>query len=107
MFIIAVGAGFATPYAEPHLQKFMKSVLSDDVPMAEGEFRTFTFVMLMLAVSLLAFGSNISAFAVILGGGLGLFGLRIFNALKSRVSGKKDDAVQAAEDVVEAAKDDS
>ncbi len=86
VFIIAVGAGFATPHAEPHVQKFLKSILLKDVPMAEGEFRTFTFVLLMLIVGLLALGTDTSAFAVILGGGLGLFGLRLFHAIKARVT---------------------
>ncbi|MGB1235975.1 MAG: hypothetical protein ACPG5U_09590 [Planktomarina sp.] len=98
IFIIAIGAGFATPYAEPHLSKLLKPIILDDIPMAEGEFRTFTFILLMIIVSLLALSTSVSALPVILGGGLGLFGVRLFNAIKKRIKATPEKVEATVED---------
>lgn len=82
-FIIAIAAGFATPHAEPFVFKGMNAVKMGDFPLQAGELRTLTFILLMLAVSILTLGSDISAFPIILGGGLGLFGVRLFNTIKA------------------------
>ncbi len=79
-------AGYLTPQAEPHLDKALKDILLDDVPMKEGEFRLFAFIVMMIVASVLAalFGADSSAFLLLLGGGLGVFGQRIYKALTTK-----------------------
>ena len=79
-------AGYLTPQAEPHLHKALKDILLDDVPMAEGEFRLFAFIVMMMLASVLAalFGADSSAFLLLFGGALGAFGQRIYSALTTK-----------------------
>tara|TARA_B100000787_G_C15906641_1_gene170729 strand:- start:43 stop:336 length:294 start_codon:yes stop_codon:yes gene_type:complete len=88
-FILAVIAGFATPYIEPALTKILQPRLTD-VPVNEGEYQTITFVLLLIAVAIAAIVSGLSApaFTVLFGGTLGLFGLRLFKILKALVDGQ-------------------
>jgi hypothetical protein len=91
-FILAVFAGFATPFVEPALTKLVQPRLSD-VPVHEGEYLTITFVLLLIAVAILSIVSGVlaSAFTVLLGGALGLFGVRLFNVLRALVDGQNTD----------------
>jgi len=91
-FILAVLAGFATPFVEPALTKLVQPRLSD-VPMHEGEYLTITFVLLLIAVAVVSIVSGVltSAFTVLLGGALGLFGVRLLRALKALVDGQNID----------------
>ena len=91
-FILAVIAGFATPFVEPALTKLVQPRLGD-VPVHEGEYRTITFVLLLIAVAIVAIISGVlaSAFTVLFGGALGLFGVRTFKALKALAEGQNDD----------------
>lgn len=86
-FILAIVAGYATPKVEPQVQKFLKDMTMDDVPMDAGDSRALTFILLMLAVTILQVlaQSDISAFVIIAGGGLGLFGTRIIAAIRKKV----------------------
>ena len=79
-------AGYLTPQAEPHLHKALKDILLDEVPMKEGEFRLFAFIVMMIVASVLAalFGADSSAFLLLLGGGLGVFGTRMYQALTTK-----------------------
>ena len=91
-FILAVIAGFATPYIEPGLTKILQPRLTD-VPLNEGEYQTITFVLLLLAVAIAAIVSGFlaSAFTVLFGGAIGLFGVRLFKILRAFVDGKSGD----------------
>lgn len=91
-FILAVIAGFATPYIEPALTKILQPRLTD-VPVNEGEYQTITFVLLLIAVSIAAIVSGLlaSAFTVLFGGALGLFGVRLFRVIRSLVDGQSGD----------------
>ena len=91
-FILAVIAGFATPFVEPALTKLVRPRLGD-VPVHESEYRTITFVLLLIVVAIVAIISGVlaSAFTVLLGGALGLFGVRFFKALKALADGQNDD----------------
>lgn len=79
-------AGYLTPQAEPHLKKAMKDILLDEVPMKEGEFRLFTFIVMMIVAAVLTalFGADSAAFLLLLGGGLGVFGSRLYQALTTK-----------------------
>ena len=91
-FILAVLAGFATPFVEPALTKLVQPRLSD-TSVHEGEYLTITFVLLLIAVAALSIVSGVlaSAFTVLLGGAFGLFGVRLFNVLKAFVDGQNID----------------
>ena len=91
-FILSVIAGFATPYVEPALVKLLKPNLGD-FPIHEGEHQTITFVLLLVAVAIAAIVSVLlaSAFTVLLGGVLGLFGVRLFRVLRALVDGQSSD----------------
>lgn len=83
---LGVLAGYLTPQAEPHLNKALKDILLDEVPMKEGEFRLFTFVVMMIIASVLTalFGADSSAFLLLFGGGVGVFGQRIYQAITTK-----------------------
>ena len=89
IFILAVIAGFATPYIEPGLTKVLQPRLTD-VHVNKGDYQTITFVLLLIAVAIAAIVSGLSApaFTVLFGGTLGLFGLRLFKILKALVDGQ-------------------
>ena len=91
-FILSVIAGFATPYVEPALVKLLKPNLGD-FPIHEGEHQTITFVLLLVAVSIVVIVSGLlaSAFTVLLGGVLGLFGVRLFKLLRDLIDGQSRD----------------
>ena len=91
-FILAVIAGFATPYIEPALTKILQSRLTD-IPVKAGEYQTITFVLLLIAVAIAAIVSGLlaSAFTVLFGGALGLFGVRLFKILRNLVDGQRSD----------------
>ena len=50
-FVLSVIAGFATPFVEPFLTKLIQPRL-DEFPVHEGEYRTITFVFLLLGVAI-------------------------------------------------------
>jgi len=87
--ILSAVAGFATPYVEPFVAKTAKPILPKEFPMAEGEFRTLTLVLLLLAVSILTIGTVKTAIPVILGGGLGYFGMRLVEVAKKVIADQK------------------
>ena len=92
-FILAVIAGFATPYIEPALTKVLQPRLND-VPINESEYQTITLVLLLIMVAIAAIVSGLlaSAFTVLFGGALGLFGVRLFKILRNLVNGQSGDA---------------
>ena len=91
-FILAVIAGFATPYIEPALTKILQSRLTD-ISVKAGEYQIITFVLLLIAVAIAAIVSGLmaSAFTVLCGGALGLFGVRLFKILRDLVDGQRGD----------------
>ncbi len=84
-FVIALLAGLATPFAEPHIKTALESLMLDDLKVGESEFRAFSFALMMLAAALLAtLGGGGSALALAVGGLLGLFGKRLFDAIMKK-----------------------
>ncbi len=87
-FVVAAIAGLATPLAEPYIKTALESLMLDELKIVENEFRAFSFaIMLVLAAILAALGGGGSALGLALGGLVGLFGKRIFDALRSKSSG--------------------
>lgn len=74
-FILGAVAGFATPYAEPHVRRAMEQVALAKIPISETEFDLLTLVLLLLVAAVLTGGG--SSLALIGGALLGVFGKRL------------------------------
>jgi len=85
-FIIAVVAGFLTPYAEAPLARPLARALEGRISLEPAEVRLIAFMLVMLlagvAATLLASGS---VFWVIFGGILGYFVIRIVTLLRDQI----------------------
>jgi len=86
-FFLGFAAGALTPFAEPMVRQALESVALSKIPVEQGEMDLLTLVLLLLAAAVLSGGG--SAFALLLGALLGVFGKRILAAIQSR---KGDDA---------------
>lgn len=83
-FLIAVLAGFLTPYAEAPIGKPIAGLLEEHLRLEIGELRLVTFMTMMLlaGVASALFESG-STFWVILGGSIGYFLTRATAALQA------------------------
>jgi hypothetical protein len=81
-FALAVAAGYFAPVAEPKIRDMIASLQMKDADLDGLELRLLTFVVLLLGavVLSLALGLNHSALSMVLGGGVGVFGQRIWTA---------------------------
>lgn len=88
-FIIAVIAGFATPYAEAPLAVPFARLAEKFVRVEQAELRLVAFAFMMLIAGIAAeFLNSGSAFWVILGGVIGVFAARIMASLKEIVENR-------------------
>ena len=83
IFVLSLVAGFLAPYVEPSVRNLVVGRL-EALDLKDGEYLIVALAALLLAVVILSFmsGLSASAFSVILGGVIGLFGVRVFKALK-------------------------
>ena len=83
-FLLALISGYAANYIEPGVKTFLKSRFPE-ISLESNEYRLLTAMLLLFVVALFGFLANesVPAFVIILGGGIGLFGLRLFNAVKA------------------------
>ncbi len=88
-FILAVVAGWLTPAVEGPLTRPLAKAMAPRILVEPGEMRALSFIIVMVAVGVLAelFDSG-STFWVILGGAIGFFGTRIIGALRVVIEGK-------------------
>ena len=88
-FIIAIVAGFLTPYIEEPVSKPVAKYLEGKISLEPGELRVLSFTIVMLAAGI---GAELlhsgSAFWVILGGVLGYFGTRLVALGKQSLESK-------------------
>jgi hypothetical protein len=88
-FILAVAAGFCTPYAEEPLARPLARWAERHVTLEPGELRLLSFAIVMLIAGV---GSALldsgSAFWVILGGVIGVFAARIVAALRETMDSR-------------------
>ncbi len=92
-FIIAIGAGFATPHIQEPVAEPLAKALAPHMTIEPTEMRALAFMIAMLiATIVIAFVGSGSPFWVMLGGVLGYFGTRIFEAGKNAFDGKSEDA---------------
>ena len=68
------------------------------MPVGESEKHTLAFIAALIVASLViaAVGGSGSAFGLIFGGLIGLFGMRIIAIVRGLIDGKKKDAVEEA-----------
>lgn len=81
-FVLGALAGFATPYAEPHVRRAMEQVALAKIPISETEFDLLTLVLLLLLAAIVTGGG--SSLALLAGALLGVFGKRIVAALQGK-----------------------
>jgi hypothetical protein len=81
-FLLGLGAGALTPFAEPFVRQAMESVALSKIPIEQTELDLLTLVLLLLAAALLSGGG--SSFALRLGALLGVFGKRILAVIQGR-----------------------
>ena len=89
-FLIALGAGFATPYIEKPLAEPVVKLLEGKVNVAPSELRLVAFIIAMIIAAIVCAALNAGGMiALILGGAIGYFGLRIVDAVKALSSTEK------------------
>ena len=83
IFVLSLVAGFLAPYVEPSVRNLVVGRL-EALALKDEEYLIVALAVLLLTVVMLSFMSGLPApaFSVILGGVIGLFGVRVFNALK-------------------------
>lgn len=88
-FLIALGAGFLTPFLEKPLAEPMAKALETQIKIEPAEMRLLAFMIAMLigAICCAALGTG-SMFSIVIGASLGYFGTRIIDVVKSAVDGK-------------------
>lgn len=84
-FILAVIGGLLVPQAEEPLARPIAKAISPAVRVEPSEIRLLAFIIVMLIVGIVAtlFESG-SAFWVMAGGAVGLFGQRIYTFVKAQ-----------------------
>ncbi|MBI1418449.1 MAG: hypothetical protein GC146_14625 [Limimaricola sp.] len=88
-FIVALIAGFVTPYIEEPVARPVAQALSGAIKLESGEMRAFAFMLMALAAGLLAtLLASGSAFWIAAGTVLGYFATRIVAAAKAAVDGR-------------------
>lgn len=88
-FMIAVIAGMVTPQADEMLARPLARQMEGFIEVEPGEMRALAFgLVLLIAGFISAVLNSGSALGIILGGLIGLFGMRGFKALKTVIEGK-------------------
>lgn len=97
-FISAIAAGASIPYIQNFVGEHIINRLTPHMPVGEGEKHTLAFIAALIVASLViaAVGGSGSAFGLIFGGLIGLFGMRIIAIVRGLIDGKKKDAVEEA-----------
>ncbi len=87
-FLIAIAAGAATPKIEDLAARPMARLMGQNVEVFDDELPVVAFMIGMLFAAVLsAIFSNGSALAVIIGGAIGFFGLRIVRLAQRLMEG--------------------
>ncbi len=87
-FILGIVAGFAAPYAEPHVKTAIEGALLSDASLSAVELRLFAFALCLLAAAVLAsvLGDG-GALAIALGAAVGVFAPRVLERIQQRRDG--------------------
>ncbi len=88
-FLIAVAAGFVSPHLDEPVSAKIAGALKETIPIEASEYRVVSFMVALFAASILAaLVDNDSPLAIVVGGVLGYFLMRIVEALKKVIEGK-------------------
>ena len=88
-FLIAVAAGFVSPHLDEPVSARIAGALKDSLPIETSEYRVVSFMVALLAAAILAaLVDNDSPLAIVVGGVLGYFLMRIVETLRKLVEGK-------------------
>lgn len=80
-FLLGLLAGFAEPYANPHVKKAVQDVFDLSLPVETSEFDMLTLLVLLAAAGLVAALLSTAMFLpLLIGAFLGLFGKRLYAA---------------------------
>ena len=81
--VLSLVAGFLAPYVEPSVRNLVVGRL-EALALKDEEYLIVALAAMLFGVVMLSFMSGLPApaFSVILGGVIGLFGIRVFKALK-------------------------
>jgi hypothetical protein len=92
-FLIAIAAGFATPFFENLVGDRIVARLTKHLVVQPGEPTLISFVLSMLIAGLLvmAFVGGGSPFWFVLGGLLGVFGTRIVGLIRTKIAERGED----------------
>ena len=87
-FLLSIAAGYASPFARPFIEQTIEKVLLDKVDFEETQALTLSFIVCMLAASILIvlFQVNAAPFLVIFGGAIGFFGKQIAGVVMTQVN---------------------
>lgn len=92
-FLIAIAAGAATPKIEDLAARPLAQLMGKNVEVFDDELPVLAFIIGMLIAAVLsAIVSNGSALALVIGGTLGFFGLRIVRFIQRMVEGSDEEA---------------
>ncbi|WP_208347512.1 hypothetical protein [Pseudaestuariivita rosea] len=85
--IVGVIAGYLVPVIEPKLKAFMEKVALSEVKLDPNEFDLLTLIVMLIAGAAFCgvFGIDTSAFLLVVGAGVGLFGKRISDFVVQKV----------------------
>lgn len=87
-FLIAIAAGAASPKIEDIAARPLAKMIGHKIEVFDDELPVLAFIIAMLFAAILsAIFSNGSALGVLLGGGLGYFGLRIVRFVQRLTEG--------------------
>jgi len=91
-FIIALGGGYLVPQLDSTASKPIMKALGKYMSFEEVETRLISFIVAVLAVTIIAsiFGSG-STLGIIVGTTIGYFAMRIWAAIQSYVKGDDDE----------------
>jgi hypothetical protein len=81
-FLLGALAGFAVPFAEPHVKRALEQVALNEIEVETTEIDLLTLVLLLLGAALLTGGGN--SLALLVGALVGVFGKRIVAAIQGK-----------------------
>ncbi|MEL6548700.1 MAG: hypothetical protein AAFQ54_00490 [Pseudomonadota bacterium] len=86
-FILAIAAGFASRLVQEPLVGALEKVLLDKIDIKTEDALALSYAVCLLVVGILVAlsASTVSAFAILLGGLLGLFGTEIVAAIRKAI----------------------
>lgn len=80
-FLLGLLAGYAEPFAEPHVKKAVEDVFDLSIPVEKSEFDMLTLLLLLAVAALIAaLLATAVLWPLLIGAFLGLFGKRLYAA---------------------------